>query len=101
MTLRNWTIQFALLALLTGGGLAQPPGGGQGGQQGQSRQRPTVDQIFQEMDQNNDQKISQSEAKGPLQKDFSKIDTDGDGYLSRQEVKAGESGGGEGRASRR
>lgn len=47
--------------------------------------RPSVDQIF-EMDANKDGKLAKSEVKGPLERDFAKIDADSDGFLSRKEV---------------
>ena len=42
------------------------------------------------MDKNKDGSISREEAKGtPLEKDFSKLDKDGDGKLSQGEIAAG------------
>ena len=88
MTRRFWTCKLAIIALLTGTSLAQPPQGN-GPDREQPRQHPTVDQIFQQMDANRDKKLGKTEVKGPLQQDFSQLDTDGDGFLSEQEVKNG------------
>jgi hypothetical protein len=45
------------------------------------------------MDKNKDGSISREEAKGtPLEKDFSKLDKDGDGKLSQGEIAAASSG---------
>jgi hypothetical protein len=54
-------------------------------QEGKRGGAPSIDEIF-EMDANQDGKLSKTEAKGPLLKDFDKIDTDKDGFLSREEV---------------
>lgn len=40
------------------------------------------------MDQNNDQKISQREARGRLKENFSRRDTNGDGFISLEELQA-------------
>lgn len=60
---------------------AQNSGGGRQGQE-----PPTVDEIFKQMDKDEDGLLSQKEVKGPLKNDFTKIDTDEDGFLSREEV---------------
>lgn len=57
-------------------------GNGQRGQGGQ----PSVSQLLEQMDSNKDGKLSESEVKGPLKNDFSKIDTDEDGFLSKEEL---------------
>ena len=59
-------------------------------QNSNNRQRnqepPSVDEIFKEMDKDEDGKLSKKEIKGPLKNDFTKIDTDEDGFLSKEEV---------------
>ena len=60
---------------------AQPPQGQEG------RKRPTIEQLFKEMDANKDNKLSQKETKGPLQKDFDKIDLNKDGFITKEELK--------------
>ena len=59
-------------------------------QNSSNRQRnqepPSVDEIFKEMDKDEDGKLSKKEIKGPLKNDFAKIDTDEDGFLSKEEV---------------
>jgi Ca2+-binding EF-hand superfamily protein len=46
--------------------------------------------VFKSLDRNQDRKISRSEAsmKGSVSKRFDGIDSDGDGYLSKQEFAA-------------
>ena len=56
-----------------------PPQGGRG-------QRPSVTQIFEQMDANKDGKLSKKEVKGPLSTDFSTIDSNSDGYLTKEEL---------------
>ena len=48
--------------------------------------QPSVEQLLSEMDANKDGKLSKDEVKGPLANDFSKIDTDDDGYISEEEL---------------
>ena len=47
---------------------------------------PSTEKIFQDLDSDKDDKISLKEAKGPLQKDFSKIDTNEDGFITKEEL---------------
>ncbi|MDO5969708.1 EF-hand domain-containing protein [Flavivirga aquimarina] len=56
----------------------------------QGRQKPpTIEELFEMMDANEDDKLSLKEVKGPLKKDFSKIDTDEDGFLTKEELEKG------------
>lgn len=48
---------------------------------------PTIKELFKMMDKNEDAKLSKEEVKGPLAKDFDKIDTDEDGFLTAEELK--------------
>ena len=48
---------------------------------------PSIKEIFKELDENEDGKLSLKEVKGPLKEDFKKIDTDEDGFLSKKELK--------------
>lgn len=50
------------------------------------RERPSVAQIFEQMDANNDGKLSKKEIKGPLQRNFSKVDTNDDGFITKKEL---------------
>lgn len=50
------------------------------------KQRPTVSDLLKEMDDNNDGKLSKSEVRGPLEKDFSKIDKNEDGFITQEEL---------------
>ena len=47
---------------------------------------PSTDEIFKQLDENEDGKLSEKEVKGPLKEMFSKIDTNNDGFLSNEEV---------------
>ncbi|MCL5244553.1 EF-hand domain-containing protein [Cellulophaga sp. 20_2_10] len=58
---------------------AQPPKGEQG-------KRPTIEELFKQMDANKDGKLSKKEVKGPLKDDFKKIDANEDGFLSKKEI---------------
>ncbi|PQJ80935.1 hypothetical protein BTO18_06515 [Polaribacter porphyrae] len=59
-----------------------------GKQEGQrQRRRPSVDELFQKMDLNKDNKLSKEEIRGPLKDNFSKRDKNKDGYLTEDELK--------------
>lgn len=60
-------------------GQQRPNGRGQEG-------RPNIDQLFTQMDTNNDGKLSKKEVKGPLADNFSKIDANEDGFLTKEEL---------------
>lgn len=65
----------------------RPPGGGQeGGQRGGQRGAPSFAQLLTEMDANQDGRLAKSEVKGPILNDFAKIDTDGNGFISKEEL---------------
>jgi len=51
------------------------------------KEPPTYAKLLEEMDANEDGKLAASELKGPLKKDFAKIDTDEDGFISEAEFK--------------
>ena len=52
----------------------------------QGKERPTVAEIFKQMDKDEDGKLSKEEIKGPLKNDFAKIDSNDDGFLSKEEL---------------
>lgn len=58
---------------------------GSGGER-QGKERPTVDELFEQMDTDEDGKLSKKEVKGPLKNDFAKIDTNEDGFITRKEL---------------
>ncbi|WP_299385475.1 YHYH protein [uncultured Lacinutrix sp.] len=78
-----------------------PRGEQQGNGQGE---RPNTAELIKQMDANKDGKLSKTEAKGPLKQDFSKIDTNSDGFISKEELEKGANGNGKrpqgGRAQR-
>ena len=49
---------------------------------------PTPQRLLEMMDKDKDQKISSDEAHGPLKNDFSRIDSDQDGFLSVKELES-------------
>ncbi len=57
-----------------------------GDSQRQQGGQPSITQLLEQMDANNDGKLSESEVKGPLKNDFSKIDTNDDGYITKEEL---------------
>lgn len=59
---------------------------GQSDQRRQNRERPTIEQVFTDLDADEDGLISKEEVKGPLKNDFAKIDTDEDGFISKEEL---------------
>lgn len=50
------------------------------------RERPSPEEMFTKMDANKDGKLEATEVRGPLKEDFAKIDTDGDGFITREEL---------------
>ncbi len=66
----------------------QPPQGGSppkgGDQQGGP---PNFSQLLSEMDTNKDGKLEKAEIKGPLADDFTKVDSNNDGFISEEEFK--------------
>lgn len=53
---------------------------------GRPKPPPPIDKIFTDLDLDKDNKISFQEAKGPLKRDFSKIDANEDGFVTRKEL---------------
>ncbi|MEO9569826.1 MAG: YHYH protein [Polaribacter sp.] len=55
---------------------------------GGNRNKPiTFEDLLERMDVNKDKKLSKSEVRGPLVNDFSKIDSNNDGFISIEELK--------------
>lgn len=55
-------------------------------QQGPPKGRPSTDEIFKQMDANKDSKLSKAEVKGPILEDFAKIDSNEDGFITKEEL---------------
>lgn len=51
-------------------------------------QPPSATEIFAKMDVNNDNKLAQSEVKGPLRKHFTQVDSNNDGFITQAELEA-------------
>ncbi|MEM6631513.1 MAG: EF-hand domain-containing protein [Bacteroidota bacterium] len=47
---------------------------------------PSFAQLLSQMDVNEDGKLAQSEVKGPLQQNFSRVDSNGDGFITEAEL---------------
>ena len=54
--------------------------------QEQDGERPSSEQLISKMDNNKDGKLSKSEVKGPISKDFKNIDNNNDGFLTLSEL---------------
>lgn len=50
------------------------------------RKRPSIAQLFKDLDTNEDGKISLKEAKGPLKENFKKVDINKDGFVTKKEL---------------
>ena len=61
--------------------------------EGEQRKRGKKDfaKLIGEMDANDDGRLSKLEVKGPLAERFDKIDTDGDGYITLEEMESADS----------
>jgi Ca2+-binding EF-hand superfamily protein len=59
----------------------------QGKKDQKEQKRPTIRQIFKDLDKNEDGKLSIKEVKGPLKEDFKKVDTNEDGFITKKELK--------------
>ena len=57
------------------------PSGQQGGP-------PNYAQLLAQMDAYEDGKLSQAEVKGPLRRDFSRVDSNGDGFITKAELES-------------
>ena len=65
---------------------------GRGANGPSDRQRPappSYEELLQKMDANDDGKLAENEAKGPLSKDFKHIDTNQDGFITKDELENG------------
>ena len=80
------TAEFPYVSRCLMGEVSQEQQGPPRVEQGQGG-RPNIDQLFEQMDENNDGKLSQKEVKGPLAESFSKVDANDDGYLTKEELK--------------
>ena len=68
--------------------------------QGQGERLSATD-LIRQMDANKDAKLSKDEVKGPLAEQFSKIDTDNDGFLSKVEIEKASKPNGQRRQNRK
>ncbi len=63
-----------------------PPQGRRQANGGMPGKRPTVKELLHHMDADKDKRISIKEAKGPLKEKFTEVDTNKDGFISKQEL---------------
>lgn len=59
---------------------------GQSDQRRQNQEPPSIEQIFADLDEDEDGLISKKEVKGPLKRGFDKIDANEDGFISKEEM---------------
>lgn len=59
----------------------------QSGDKGPGKEPPTFSELIKDMDANKDGKLAKDEIKGPLKNDFTKVDTDKDGFITEAEFK--------------
>ena len=89
----SWLLAFVLICFV-GADIALAKGGGKKG--GQKKGKPTVEELLKQFDKDNDGKLSpaeftelvQAQVKQRAGKAFKKADTDGNGFLSLDELKA-------------
>jgi len=75
--------------------MGETSGGQQGLPNGAQGQKPSITDLMNQMDTNNDGKLSKAEVKGPLSDQFSKVDVNSDGFISKQELEEGRRQGGQ------
>ncbi len=63
--------------------------GDQKPERGQRPAPPSYEELLQKMDANEDGKLAEIEAKGPLSKDFKHIDANQDGFITKDELEKG------------
>ena len=68
---------------------------------GDKSRRPNPDEVISSLDTDKDGKISKEEAKGPLLKNFARVDTNKDGYATLEELKNAPKSGRKNRAKRK
>jgi len=75
------SVAFAVVCCISVVGVsnAQPQGNNE------QKEPPTYAALLKQMDKNEDGKLAKSEIKGPLKDNFSKVDTDEDGFISKKE----------------
>ena len=49
-------------------------------------EKPNLEELFSHFDANKDNKLSLDEVEGPLKKEFKRMDTNKDGYLTKVEL---------------
>ena len=47
---------------------------------------PSIEQLMEDLDADGDERLSEKEVKGPLKRDFAKLDLNEDGYLTKEEL---------------
>lgn len=75
-----------VLAILAGAIFTVSCHGQQSNRGQRNHEPPSVDELFEHMDKNEDELLSEEEVRGPLKDMFAKVDTNEDGFLSKEEV---------------
>ena len=47
---------------------------------------PSIEKLMEDLDADGDERLSEKEVKGPLKRDFAKLDLNEDGYLTKEEL---------------
>ncbi|MEL6974724.1 MAG: EF-hand domain-containing protein [Bacteroidota bacterium] len=47
---------------------------------------PSIEKLMEDLDKDGDERLSEKEVRGPLKRDFAKIDLNEDGYLTKEEL---------------
>jgi len=58
----------------------------QAARQNERKERPSSEQLLFKLDANNDGKLEKSEVDGPLEREFATIDSNGDGFITKEEL---------------
>jgi Ca2+-binding EF-hand superfamily protein len=60
---------------------------GQSDEKKDGKKPPSFSELLEKMDENEDERLSEKEIKGPLREHFDTIDADEDGFITEEELK--------------
>lgn len=84
--MKSNTLKIAVLVFGTALFIANYSYGQSQGRQ-ERKEPPTFKQLLEDMDANEDGKLSKKEIKGPLKDHFAKVDANEDGFINEEEFK--------------